>query len=467
MLRSNARFVAAVVALADLALISAAYWLTLHLRTDQNPLEADDIYFLLWAGAVPTWHLCLRYYGAYESMRQRSRWEMARPVLSGAALFAFLQFAVLYIERADEFSRLVVLAYPALAAAVMIALRWGGMLVMGRLRQGGYNYRNVLYAGANGPARSYATQVHRDMTMGLRNRGVLDCGAALPADWPAELPVVGPLEDLSKILTREPIDRVVFSLPPEHLAGLANYLEICEEQGVEAVVIPPGFEHLQVARVHVEEFFGVPVINYTTTPAQHFQLAVKRLVDIVVGGVSSLFLLPVFLVLAVAIRLESPGPVFFKQYRSGVRGRRFNCYKFRSMYIDAEARLAGLKAHNEMSGPVFKMKNDPRITRVGAFIRRYSLDELPQLFNVFRGDMSLVGPRPPLPAEVEQYEPWQRRRLSMKPGITCIWQVSGRNDIDFEQWMRLDLEYIDNWSLWLDFKLLFKTIPAVLRGTGV
>lgn len=467
MLRNNARFVAALVALADLGLISAALWSLLALRNDTNPLEADNLYFLLWAAALPAWHMCLRYYGAYASMRQRSRWEMARPVLAGAALFSFLQFAVLYAGRLDVYSRLVVLSYPAVAAVFIIALRWGGMAFMGGMRRGGYNFKNVLFVGANAPALAYARHVRTDRALGMRTRGVLAASHALPAGWPAFLPVVGDIADLPQLLVREPVDRVVFSLPSELLGELANYLEICEELGVEAVVIPPGFEHLQVARIHVEEFFGMPVINYTTTPAQHFQLGLKRLVDVGVGALALLLLAPLLLVIAAAIKLESPGPVFFKQHRSGIRGRRFNCYKFRSMFTDAEVRLAGLKQHNEMSGPVFKMKNDPRVTRVGAFIRRYSLDELPQLFNVFRGDMSLVGPRPPLPAEVAQYLPWQRRRLSMKPGITCIWQVSGRNGIDFEQWMRLDLEYIDNWSLLLDFKLLAKTIPAVFRGTGI
>ena len=166
------------------------------------------------------------------------------------------------------------------------------------------------------------------------------------------------------------------------------------------------------------------------------------------------------------IKWTLPGPVLFNQVRMGLNGRKFNMYKFRSMHQDAENRLGALKSSNEMSGPVFKIANDPRVTPVGRFIRKFSIDELPQLFNVLKGDMSLVGPRPPIYKEVLEYQRWQRRRLSMRPGITCIWQVSGRNDIGFEEWMKLDLEYIDNWSFWLDLKLLFKTIPAVLIGKG-
>ena len=170
--------------------------------------------------------------------------------------------------------------------------------------------------------------------------------------------------------------------------------------------------------------------------------------------------------LALAIKLDSPGPVFFRQRRVGLQGRTFDIFKFRSMYLDAEERLESLRAQNEMSGPVFKMKNDPRITRVGRFIRRTSLDEFPQFWNVLRGEMSVVGPRPPLPSEVRQYKRWQRRRLSVKPGITCVWQISGRNNIDFDRWMQLDLEYIDQWSLWNDIQICLKTIPAVLGSRG-
>jgi exopolysaccharide biosynthesis polyprenyl glycosylphosphotransferase len=175
---------------------------------------------------------------------------------------------------------------------------------------------------------------------------------------------------------------------------------------------------------------------------------------------------PLFLIIAALIKLTSSGPIFFKQVRCGLGGRKFAFYKFRSMIVDAEERKKGLEPLNEMSGPVFKIKDDPRITPVGRIIRKLSLDELPQLYNVLKGEMSLVGPRPPIPEEVQKYERWQRRRLSMRPGLTCLWQVNGRNEVDFEQWMKLDLEYIDNWSLGLDFKIMLRTIPVVLTGHG-
>jgi exopolysaccharide biosynthesis polyprenyl glycosylphosphotransferase len=222
----------------------------------------------------------------------------------------------------------------------------------------------------------------------------------------------------------------------------------------------------RIAARNVEDLDGIPLLSLETTPSDIVPLAAKRAFDLVLSSAALLVLAPVFLVFAVAIRLESPGPVLFRQRRVGVNGREFMLYKFRSMYQDAEARLESLRARNEVSGPVFKIRDDPRVTRVGRFMRRTSIDELPQFWNVLRGEMSVVGPRPPLPAEVKQYQRWQVRRLSMKPGITCIWQVSGRSHISFERWMELDLQYIDNWSLWRDVKILARTIPAVLTGRG-
>lgn len=196
-------------------------------------------------------------------------------------------------------------------------------------------------------------------------------------------------------------------------------------------------------------------------------LFIKRILDFIVSGILLLVLLPALFFIAILIKLDSRGPVFFTQRRVGLNGRMFTLLKFRSMVINAEELLEKLRERNEMQGPVFKIANDPRITRVGGFLRKYSLDELPQLWNVLKGDMSLVGPRPPLPEEVSHYKRKQRKRLSMRPGLTCIWQVSGRNEIpDFEEWARLDLEYINTWSLKQDFVLLLKTIPAVMLGTG-
>ncbi|HEX9109680.1 MAG TPA: sugar transferase, partial [Longimicrobiales bacterium] len=277
--------------------------------------------------------------------------------------------------------------------------------------------------------------------------------------------ILGRVAELGRILEEHVLDDVVFAVPRERLHAIEDSVNVCEEQGV-GVMIALDVLRFGNARMSVGDLNGLPMLALTRTPSDELALAAKRAFDIVVSSLVLLLLSPVLAAVAIAIKLDSPGPVFFKQRRVGLQGRTFDIFKFRSMYLDAEARLESLRAHNEMSGPVFKMKNDPRITRIGRFIRKTSLDEFPQFWNVLRGDMSVVGPRPPLPSEVRQYKRWQRRRLSVKPGITCIWQISGRNNIDFDKWMELDLEYIDQWSLWNDIQICLKTIPAVLGTRG-
>ena len=223
----------------------------------------------------------------------------------------------------------------------------------------------------------------------------------------------------------------------------------------------------RVARLELEELEGVPFLTFTTTPSNETQLALKRALDVAVSLLVLALAGPAIGIAALAIRSTSPGSVLFKQKRIGLNGRMFTLYKFRTMIEDAHARREEVAHLNEMNGPAFKAKDDPRVTPVGRFLRRFSLDEIPQLWNVLKGDMSLVGPRPPIPEEVASYHRWHRRRLSMKPGLTCLWQISGRNDIqDFDRWMKLDLQYIDNWSPTLDLKILLRTIPAVLSGKG-
>jgi len=241
---------------------------------------------------------------------------------------------------------------------------------------------------------------------------------------------------------------------------------MCEELGIRTRVAMNIFNN-RVARMEVEELEGIPFLTFTTTPSNETQLALKRALDVGISLLLLLLALPVIVVAALAIKLTSPGQVVFKQKRIGLNGRMFTLYKFRTMIADAHARREEVAYLNEMNGPAFKAKIDPRVTPVGRWLRKFSLDELPQLWNVLKGDMSLVGPRPPIPEEVAFYHRWHRRRLSMKPGLTCLWQIQGRNEIaDFDRWMQLDLQYIDNWSPSLDFKILLRTIPAVLSGKG-
>ncbi|UCG62469.1 MAG: sugar transferase [Candidatus Zixiibacteriota bacterium] len=280
-----------------------------------------------------------------------------------------------------------------------------------------------------------------------------------------DISLIGRPDEIDRIIAHRQIDAVFVAVEPQDLARTQSLFSTVEQMGVPICFVPQMFQP-SIARMRPERINGTPLILYHAVPENQLVLAIKRLLD--KAGALGVILLasPMMLLAAAAIKLTSKGPVLFRQTRSGLNGKRFTLYKFRTMCHDAEKKKAELESLNEMSGPVFKVTNDPRVTRVGRILRRASLDELPQLINVLKGDMSMVGPRPPLPEEVAKYEPWQHRKLSVTPGVTCTWQISGRNNIDFEQWMRLDLEYIDNWSLWRDTKILVRTIPAVLKGNG-
>jgi exopolysaccharide biosynthesis polyprenyl glycosylphosphotransferase len=249
------------------------------------------------------------------------------------------------------------------------------------------------------------------------------------------------------------------------LNHIEDAVNACETEGIKATIAVDLFD-LKIARAHPTDIDGIPLLTFETTVAKEWQLYVKRAMDVVLSGLGIIILSPFLLIVAVLIKLTSSGPVLFKQHRLGLNGRKFVLHKFRTMYKGAQEILSKVENLNEMDGPDFKKKKIHWITPVGRLIRKFSIDEFPQLFNVFVGHMSLIGPRPTVPDEVSLYRSWQRRRFSMKPGITCLWQVNGRNKIDFEEWMKLDLEYLDNWSLWLDFKILIKTIPVVLFGIG-
>jgi exopolysaccharide biosynthesis polyprenyl glycosylphosphotransferase len=287
-----------------------------------------------------------------------------------------------------------------------------------------------------------------------------------PAVQELAAPVLGTVEELERVLRTLPVSAVyVAGNALRQGAAMQSAVKVCERFGVP-FALPAHSFRLDRARPVETQAVSDGYLHFSAVASKPHQMAMKRLFDILVSAVALWMLLPVFAVVALAIKLTSRGPILFKQLRVGQHGRPFHMLKFRSMVVNAEELKAKLAAQNEMTGPVFKMKNDPRITRVGRFIRKYSIDELPQFINVLRGEMSIVGPRPPVPSEVAKYETWQRRRLSVRPGLTCIWQVSGRNQISFEEWMYLDMQYIDHWSLKDDLALLLRTVPVVITGRG-
>jgi exopolysaccharide biosynthesis polyprenyl glycosylphosphotransferase len=280
-----------------------------------------------------------------------------------------------------------------------------------------------------------------------------------------DIPLLGHPENLASIVANSQVDALFWAVEPEEISRSWKLMETAESMGVRVFVMSSVYQP-KFARVRPTYINGLPAMVYRSEPESPLPLLCKKIID-KLGALAGLLLAaPVMALIAAVVKFDSRGPVLFRQTRLGLNGRPFKMLKFRTMCCDAETRMPELMHKNEMSGPVFKIKQDPRVTRVGKFLRRYSLDELPQFLNVLRGEMSLVGPRPPLPQEVRRFEPWQHRKLSVTPGLTCLWQVNGRNSIDFEDWVRLDLQYIDNWSLWLDAKIIAKTVPAVFKGSG-
>jgi exopolysaccharide biosynthesis polyprenyl glycosylphosphotransferase len=322
----------------------------------------------------------------------------------------------------------------------------------------------VIIAGI-GPLGRHTFRELRDKSPNRVVTGYLRFSIETPHDR-LRAPLLGSVHDLEELIKRQPIDEVyIASNRDANQLEMQSCIRVCEHYGIPFALPACRFRVMRARPMH-EEAVADGYIHYASMPHKPFQLAIKRAIDIAASASALLILAPLLLVVAALIKITSRGPILFRQVRVGLHGRQFNMLKFRSMVVDAEKLMAKLAAQNEQTGPVFKMKRDPRITAVGRFIRKYSIDELPQLINVLRGDMTLVGPRPALSSEVARYEAWQRRRLSVRPGLTCVWQVSGRNDVPFEQWMYLDMQYIDHWNLAQDVGLILKTVPVVLTGRG-
>jgi exopolysaccharide biosynthesis polyprenyl glycosylphosphotransferase len=453
---------------AFLGALALRSWMTtadlppLHRFIDVQPVDVDR-YQALLLGLLPMWGLALHWSRTSDFRvpygRTLARYARAVGIGLGLSVVAAFLYKVDFVSRSFAF---------IFAVVQLGALICGRMLVLemiALLRRQHVDGHRVLVVGCGEQALAFASSLKKSSPWNNRLVGHVVVPGEL--SFVGAEPIIGELSSLASILDSEPVDEVVFAIPGYDPERFAEALHACDERGVDVLltmpsVLPPR-NKVELATV---TGFDLPMLGMTRVPQSQGRLLVKRLMDIVGSLVGLVLASPVLIATMIAIKLSSPGPIFFKQVRAGRHGRKFTMYKFRSMVVDAEALRAKLEHLNEMGGPVFKIKRDPRITGIGRLIRATSVDELPQLFNVLIGDMSLVGPRPPLPSEVGQYEPWQRRRLSVKPGLTGLWQVSGRNQVDFEQWMALDLEYIDNWSLWLDVVILVKTVPAVVRGSG-
>jgi exopolysaccharide biosynthesis polyprenyl glycosylphosphotransferase len=407
------------------------------------------------------WVVALTASGLY---RPRARWSILREALDviGATLtMAVITFSLLFLFKLPDVSRLFLLALFPAQAAVTTMTRVLLRLAFEHIRELGYNVRHILVLGAGVRGQAFARKLEAHRELGLRIDGFLDDNpdVELPGKWQT----LGGLDDLERVLHERIVDEVAICLPFAQWNLIDSITRLCEEEG-KIVRIPMDVLDRAVAVGRLEDLDGTPVFSIVSGPDRALALLVKRLFDVVAALIASILLSPVLVGVALAIRLREGGPVLFRQTRVGLHGRQFEVVKFRTMEVGAHDRQAELADHNEISGPAFKVTDDPRITSIGHWLRRTSIDELPQLWNVLRGEMSLVGPRPPLPSEVDGYDLWHRRRLSMKPGITGLWQVRDRRDPDFDRWVASDLEYIDRWSLWLDLKILLRTIPAALEG---
>lgn len=447
--------------LADGLLMSVMFWLAHTLRfigsewwVFNKPIGPfADFQWLLFV-IMPFGPILLEMQGFYSHPLQKTLARSLQQLARAAFWLGLLISVAAYFFRLEVPSRAVMPIFAALATAALL-LRERFSIARYRRRVDHQAFRErVLLAGSPADLSELKNSFPPELRQELEVVAELD-------------PAVDPVSKLVAALHDHSIERVLLASAHANLTQVQEYISACEVEGVEAWLMAD-FIRTSIARPDFDSLGGRPVLVIRTTPALSWALLIKDLVDRL-GALAGLLISgPLFLLIALGIRLTSPGPIFFQQARAGRHGRPFQMYKFRTMVTDAEMQREELQKFNQMSGPVFKMEKDPRVTPLGKILRRTSFDELPQLWNVLRGEMSLVGPRPLPLYEVERFEtPAQRRRLSMKPGLTCLWQVSGRNEVkSFEQWVKLDLEYIDHWSLWLDLRILLKTIPVVLLGVG-
>jgi exopolysaccharide biosynthesis polyprenyl glycosylphosphotransferase len=415
--------------------------------------------------AIPYWCLTLYANGIYLSMRTRSYLEILWSLVKSAVMTFLMLGTFIFLFKLTFMSRLFFLLFIALSFLFIWLEKTALFMSSHYVRRQGLNTRRLLIVGTGKRAVEFVRKADQHPEWGFEILGAIDDEPGRGVHQVGRLAVIGTLEDIPTIFHKDAVDEVVFVVPRSRLNSLQGAIDNCETEGVVVTVAVDLFD-TKLARSSVTELDGMPLLHFKTTNTKEWELLVKRLFDFAASGVGILVLSPFFLVLAILIKATSKGPVFFKQGRLGLSGRKFTLYKFRTMRMGAQDILSEVTDLNDMTTPEFRDKKIHWITPVGRFMRKFSLDELPQLFNVFVGHMSIVGPRPTVPDEVDKYKAWQRRRFSMKPGITCLWQVNGRNNVAFEDWMKLDLEYLDNWSLWLDAKILLKTVPVVLFGIG-
>lgn len=457
-------------ALIDLVMVNvafvAAYWLRYDLQLgpevlDENVVPLSDYTFIQGIFTV-----CLMAVfassGLYSSARSSSVFDQMTKILGGTSLGVMLTLAGVFFTQGWGYSRLLFVFAWVLVVVLLLLARAVWRLVESYLTRRGIGVRRVLVVGKGQPAHVVMHVIATEPRIPYQLVGFV---SDQPNGNLGRFPCLGNMADLARVVTEHQVNEVIVALPGEQHRDIMRVMRLCHRDGLEFRVVPDVFE-LSLNRVDVNHLRGVPLIGIKKDNIHGTNYLIKRLLDVAGAGLLLILLSLVWAVIAIAIKLDSPGPVFFRQKRIGRWGKPFMALKFRSMRTGAEDEQARLVDKNEATGPLFKMRRDPRVTRVGRCLRRTSLDETPQLINVLRGEMSLVGPRPGLPSEVADYEDWHRRRLDAAPGLTGLWQVSGRSELPFDEMVLMDVYYLENWSLGQDIKILLRTLPAVISGRG-
>ncbi len=459
------------VVVSDVLLINAsmllAYWVRYELQwfrdiSYYHPLSTYARFGLLFTGLML---LAFQMDQVYQHWRGCPWLDQVYRIINATAKSEVVMLAITFTLQPLQYSRLL-LGEAGIIAIILLALsRMVQNVIVGQLRVRGIGVDRIIIVGAGEVGRTVMRTIVARPELGYQIAGFVDDNPQKGKTDIGRFKALGSLRNLSRLIEEEAVDEVIITLPWMYHRKIMSIVRECERRHVSACIVPDLFQ-MSLSQVDVDDMGGVPLISVREVGFGKGALLIKRGID-VVGAVIGLVLgAPLLALIGLAIRLDSPGPIVFRQTRVGAAGKTFEMYKFRSMREGAEAELEQLRELNEADGPIFKIRDDPRLTRVGRFLRRTSLDELPQLWNVLRGEMSLVGPRPPLPAEVTRYMEWHKKRLEVRPGMTALWQVSGRSTLSFDEGVLLDIYYIENWSLWLDFKILLRTIPKALFGDG-
>ncbi len=461
------------VALLDIVLINLAFALAYWARYDLQlfrEVEAayDQPYSVYLPISLVLTALLLGVYklgGVYNLRRGASWFDEVYKLFTGTATGIILMVFFTFFYRPFFYSRLIYLYAAVLILVFLAVARLGQRLLRDRLRRRGLGVDRVLIVGAGETGRTVMRNIVAQPALGYHVVGFVDDDPEKGSTDIGRFKALGVIANLPRLVQELAIDEVIITLPWMYHRKIVSVVAQCEREQIEARIVPDLFQ-MTLSQVDIDDLGGIPMIGVREISIQGVSLLLKRSMDVALAVLLVILLSPLLLIIALAIKVDSAGPILFRQIRVGKGDRLFTCFKFRSMHVDAEQQKATLQALNEADGPLFKIREDPRRTAVGRIIRRMSLDELPQLYNVLRGDMSLVGPRPPLPEEVQRYQPWHKKRLEVAPGITGLWQVSGRSQLTFDEMVLLDLYYIENWSPALDLEILIRTIPMAFSGLG-